>query len=56
MIPQNPVTENDIYAMMRELKFHIQLVDITEMVENEVGDKQLAVLAQVYKWKLYVRL
>ncbi|MGQ1929042.1 hypothetical protein [Ornithobacterium rhinotracheale] len=55
VIPEHPLTENDIYAFLKESKFEIELVDVMGLVENLAGDKELKVVAQVYKWKMYKR-
>lgn len=55
VIPEHPLTENDIYTFLKECGFVIELIDIMGIVKNLVGDKEVKVIAQVYKWKMYKR-
>lgn len=61
VIPNQPITQHDIYEVMKEMGFGIEQVSITEKVMIYEGDEEQGIPAEYdnvevtreFRWKLY---
>ncbi len=51
VIPESPITENDIFSILTEMGFQKDLHPIYE--QNEAGEKTEKIISYIFLWRFY---